>query len=258
MRSNSFEAVEQERKMHTAASSPLFSETLAQDFEDESSKRKWSREAHWDKKMRLVNRDEDEDAQENDSNNNKIVIHEDVIEEIFLRLPLKSLHRCKSLSKTSGCLISSASFLPRYLVTRRIKMSSLMLGFFYQPFVFSGEDTTRPQIKFIPCSSVAEKLMMNEVDHQNACGVLPFDESLSFLLLAETNNNVEYDDIMKGVYIDASSNGFLLCRREPEFGLCYFHYYICNPVTKQWVSLPRPPNNTELRTGIVLKDMIHL
>ncbi|PIA42802.1 hypothetical protein AQUCO_02000327v1 [Aquilegia coerulea] len=191
-----------------------------------------------------------DDDEEEDSKKNIFIHGEDFMQEIFLRLPIKSLHRLKYLSKISSSLISSPCFLPKYLTTRKISTCPLMLGFFYQLNPFLDRKNTsgnRPAIRFIPCSSEAKKLMMKEDDDHNQeaalAGVLPFDESLSFLLIKGEDDYPGYYDEGYGpmfISIVASSNGFLLCRK--ECGI-FTEYCVCNPFTQQWILLPQPPSD---------------
>ncbi|KAF9612451.1 hypothetical protein IFM89_000199 [Coptis chinensis] len=75
---------------------------------------------------------------------------------------------------------------------------------------------------------------MKEGD-QKKLGVISFDESLTFLL-GTANSNQSDREV---VFIVASSNGFILYRSGRS---SRNHYYVCNPITKQQVALPKPPN----------------
>ncbi|KAF5205535.1 hypothetical protein FRX31_004878 [Thalictrum thalictroides] len=92
--------------------------------------------------------------------------------------------------------------------------SPLMLGFFFNRR--RHYPRVHDKVSFFPTCSEGSKLKSQAPPH-------PFDESLSFLGLADETV----------FYIKGVSNGFL-----QEFDP--MTYYICNPITKNRIALPKP------------------
>ncbi|XP_057498032.1 uncharacterized protein LOC130782661 [Actinidia eriantha] len=94
------------------------------------------------------------------------------------------------------------------------RRSPMLLGFFLQPHIEEFHEA-QPTTQFLWTSDQEKDV------REGKWGA--FDASLS--MIGQT------------VYIVASSNGFLLCsiERKPQM-----HYCVCNPLTKEWVALPKP------------------
>ncbi|KAL5716166.1 hypothetical protein ACHQM5_017893 [Ranunculus cassubicifolius] len=165
-------------------------------------------------------------------------MRDDIAEEILLRLPVKSLVRCKSLSKDWQDFISrNPSFRRRFI--ERNKGCSFMVGFYvtkHMEFLESDEE-----LHFLPTYnrgiSVINKTKRNDVSR---CLQLDkplkkkrrFERSLSPALLLKKSPNFFSDPAVR---VLGSSNGFLLCSLDAE---CPMNYIIINPINKLCVSLP--------------------
>ncbi|KAL5723512.1 hypothetical protein ACHQM5_006905 [Ranunculus cassubicifolius] len=153
---------------------------------------------------------------------------EELIEEILVCMPVKSLIRCKCLSKEWNHFISNDKrFRRRYLdkCTDPDLRRFLVLGLFVINCDFPNV------VRFLPTFSKGStnrlKTKKKRNDNEEAdiivrgIPLIPIDESLDF---TTTHHSP---------YIQASSNGFLLC--------CDLHdldYLICNPITKYCIHLP--------------------
>ncbi|XP_041001704.1 F-box protein At5g07610-like [Juglans microcarpa x Juglans regia] len=136
--------------------------------------------------------------------------YNDVMIEIFNRLPLKSLMRVRCVCKWWNQIISDPLFISNYSSCNPQYQVS---GFYLQKYLFlrmySG-------LRFIPCTG--------QVDAAPK-------PSLSFI------------DDENGVCIKHSCNGLLLC----SSFRCHEEdrkYYICKPTTKQYMPLPGPQCKT--------------
>ncbi|XVF86244.1 hypothetical protein PTKIN_Ptkin18bG0024900 [Pterospermum kingtungense] len=139
-----------------------------------------------------------------------VIYNNDVMTDILLRLPLKTLVGCKCVCKWWNNLISDPVFKSNY--SRRNPQYHVS-GFFLQKFLFLE---LYSKLLFFPCEGRLDAAPQ---------------PSLSFI----------GDD--KGVRIQHSSNGLLVCssfrcvEEDRE-------YYICKPTTKQYFPLPNPKCKT--------------
>ncbi|CAL5368053.1 unnamed protein product [Camellia sinensis] len=141
-----------------------------------------------------------------------------ILQEILLRLPLKSLFKFKCVSKNWFSRISDP-FFSRLYVSRKLNSPSL------PPF--------RLLYRYVYVSHFPQILNRLSPDSPR---VYP-SHNFSVLSLS-TFREYQQDDQYK---ILASSNGLLLfCSLKSRL-----LYYVSDPVTKQWVCLPNP--NTPLR-----------
>ncbi|XP_077252038.1 F-box protein At5g07610-like [Tasmannia lanceolata] len=128
---------------------------------------------------------------------------EDMLIKILARLPSKSLHRFKLVSKEWYNLISKGT------LSRKI-LPPFMLGLFYQNIQRSGYAFVQSN------SKVANGVNMDR-------------RSLSFLPCHQK------------IRIANCCNGLLLCwskGSDSDQNLDFSQYIVCNPITKNWVSLP--------------------
>ncbi|KAA8541520.1 hypothetical protein F0562_022672 [Nyssa sinensis] len=131
--------------------------------------------------------------------------NDDVFIEILIRLPIKSLLKCKCVCKWWRHLISDPFFIRKYSLRNPHHRVS---GFYLQKFLLLQ---LYSELKFIA------------FDGQNEAAPQP---SLSFI------------EDERGVCIQHSCNGLLICssfRCHEEDRI----YYICKPTTKQYFPLPR-------------------
>lgn len=207
------------------------------------------------------------------------------MEDVLAHLPVKSLVRCKTLSRKWQSFISGNShFRGKYLSTTNTKTGkerSLLLGFFItKSRVF---DVAEP-VRFLPTTtegkSISLKKRKREADgHKLVCETRAqsdplhiYHEFLSFLVkrkrpihLVGSSNGKEEDGHevseisahsvplhiddeslsflgQQSIHLAGSSSGFLLCSVEQFYPKTYF---LCSPITKQWVALPTPSATSE-------------
>ncbi|KAL5731984.1 hypothetical protein ACHQM5_004655 [Ranunculus cassubicifolius] len=163
----------------------------------------------------------------------------DIAEEILLRLPVKSLVRCKLLSKDLGEFISrNPSFRKRYI--ERNRGCSFMLGFHITKHIYLVH--LDGLVHFLPTYNKGISLFNKRKRDNNEGSSLQFDEPLkkkrgleqrsSPVLLLKKSPNFFGDPAVR---VLGSSNGFLLCSLDPK---CPLNYIIINPISKLCVSLP--------------------
>ncbi|XP_047259566.1 F-box protein At5g49610-like [Capsicum annuum] len=132
-----------------------------------------------------------------------------IVMELSIDIIIEILHRfpSKSLARFKSV---SRSWALHVSNCRSQRFSTRTIGFFYQPM------RTHSQIHFLFTSS-ENKVKGN------------FDESVNFL---------------KGCHLHliASSIGFLLCCEQEIYQR---HYYVYNPATRQYFSLPQVPTGTK-------------
>ncbi|KAK0597905.1 hypothetical protein LWI29_029675 [Acer saccharum] len=135
------------------------------------------------------------------------VLMNDVMFNILVRLPLKSLLQCKCVCKLWQNLISDPVFIFNY---SRQHPQYQVSGFYLEKYLFLQ---LHSELLFIPWEGQDEAVP---------------ETSLSFI----------GDD--KGIYIKHSCNGLLLC----SSFRCHDEdreYYVCKPTTKQYLPLLKPP-----------------
>ncbi|KAG9455558.1 hypothetical protein H6P81_000066 [Aristolochia fimbriata] len=148
---------------------------------------------------------------------------EDLLMEIFRRLPAKSLFRFKCVSKDWLRLISADATL------QRRKLSS-MTGVFYH--LNALDCVGHSQLKFYKYARVSEDDDHFSTDHGT-------DISLAFLPCYPNFRIID------------SCGGLLLCLsgKTKQVGL-----YVCNPLTRRWTALPKPPNKCSLQNAKLVLD----
>ncbi|XP_068653024.1 F-box protein At5g07610-like [Aristolochia californica] len=130
---------------------------------------------------------------------------DDLLTEILACLPVKPLFRFKCVSKLWNRLISSDR------LQRRLQLPP---GLFYR---FQVRDSEPEEYSYISLS-----------DANSDDGGIQ-DISLSFL--------PQYPNIE---IIDSCNGLILLLWLEMDEGTCQMEYYVCNPLNKRWVALPKP------------------
>ncbi|XP_065620251.1 F-box protein At5g07610-like [Quercus suber] len=150
-------------------------------------------------------------------------LSDDMLFEIFCRLPCESAAKCKSVSKHWLSLISHLHFIPGY-----IRHHHQTNGNATQPFTLLLERFGN--IVIVP-SEMDKKIGVKAVD------------LLKFLPPASE------------LHIEAAFNDLLLvCSNDSRCWLkktSVFDYYICNPYTRHWLALPRLPPMTFASTPLV-------
>ncbi|OMO62613.1 hypothetical protein COLO4_32999 [Corchorus olitorius] len=140
----------------------------------------------------------------------QVVNNEDLLTEILLKVPSKSLLRLKLVSKQWRDLISSTSFRRSHTRTHHGSLKTVEVSYFQYQFL------DKP-------SNVAASLPLNPHDDSR---LPPFD----FL----------DDDDFPDVNILESCGGLLLCVSH-KFHVSGRTYFICNPTTREYKILPPPP-----------------
>ncbi|XP_047327016.1 F-box protein At5g07610-like [Impatiens glandulifera] len=138
------------------------------------------------------------------SSADKVASNQDLLLEILLRLPIKSLMRFKSVSKQWQSVISDRRF------TRRWRPTSSPSGLFFH--WFSNVYVSLPHIDFIP-----------------------LDNNMN----SSTYPNLEFFPYLYGITFMNSTNGLICCvvcsKLKPRVS-----YHVINPSTRQFTTLPQP------------------
>ncbi|CAO2179502.1 unnamed protein product [Urochloa humidicola] len=145
---------------------------------------------------------------------------DNVVENILLRLPLKYLHRLRAVSRRYNALVLDPGFAARYWRLQGPHLS----GVFLQTESLIRPWGHRPLFLTASGSHPSETGSVIASD----LGFLPHLPQL----------HVGIGDPSRMVFILSSSAGLLLCARGEHKQV---HYYVCNPVTWQLVSLPELP-----------------
>lgn len=144
-------------------------------------------------------------------------IPDDVSREILVRLPPKSVFKFRCVSKRWNDIIQDPSFLHSYASRRKGSLDQL-LGFILRADKYSYANPrprSEPRIKVLP-------LQGKRIGY--------FPEKVGYFI--------------------SSSNGLVLCGHHHPM-----KYYVINPLTKKWVSLPRPRNHyKEVSMGLVCEE----
>ncbi|CAH1428100.1 unnamed protein product [Lactuca virosa] len=151
---------------------------------------------------------------------------DELLIETLIRLPIKPANFCKCVSIRFRSLISTSYFVRCYLNHHQINNS---FALYYQ---------SKPTFH----NMIRPSLMGIDI----AFGFPIFESpgfSLSFLASDSEQQNQETFQYL------ASNNGLVLCCAAMRRPIVYF---VCNPLTKQWISLPPPPSNVKtVYTGFI-------
>ncbi|KAJ9546629.1 hypothetical protein OSB04_019172 [Centaurea solstitialis] len=144
---------------------------------------------------------------------------DELLIETLIRLPLKPANICKCVSKRFRSLISSSYFVRCYVNHHQFDNS---FALYYQ---------SKPTFH----NMIRPSLMGIDL----AFG-FPIFESPGFSLsfLASFSGQEKQETLQ---YL-ASNNGLVLCCAALRRPIVYF---VCNPLTKQWIALPTPPSNVK-------------
>ncbi|OMO59873.1 hypothetical protein COLO4_34020 [Corchorus olitorius] len=153
--------------------------------------------------------------------------------EILQRLPIKHIFMFKCVSKRWLTLISDPLFARSY--ANRINHGTFQDSQDSQPWNLLFRYLF--EVRILPSSMIDDRVALNQFQDFTLPGF-----SLNFL-------PSEQDCPIK---ILASSNGLLLCS---ESFYWQKNYYICNPFTRQWISLPKPLKSLQsVAIGFISKD----
>jgi hypothetical protein len=151
---------------------------------------------------------------------------DELVVEILAQLPAKSLCRFKCVSQRWRRLISNPA--------HRARLPQTLSGFFYvaddgPDWRFTTfSDDGRPSLRFAALPSSVTPL---EKDGDGAGGTPLVDAALSFLPRS-CGPLIEMKDSCNGLLLLRCSND-LSSSRPPPF------YVVCNPATREWVTLPQ-------------------
>ncbi|KAL5713145.1 hypothetical protein ACHQM5_015250 [Ranunculus cassubicifolius] len=162
------------------------------------------------------------DGYAKDFSSPKVFISDDLVVEILSRAGQKTVIRCKSVCKNWQDLIT------RFVIARLKTLPPLVSGFYYaqKEYKFTTDAdliTTDADLKFLECP------------HEVGLMDMSVDTGLSFLRRSS-------------IVAVSSHQGYVLCAEDPgkpekQYGFLdayQFRYIICNPLTRQWVELPKP------------------
>ncbi|OVA08924.1 F-box domain [Macleaya cordata] len=147
-----------------------------------------------------------------DYNINNTYLSEDIMIEIFLRLPLEPILKFRYVSKFWFSLLNNSSFIIKWMRFNNFKPPPWV--FFYK--------LDRPVNESV--SIVSPNLYSSHFINNH--------DGFSFRFL---NSKPLSLNKQEEIYLLASSNGLVLCSTKRYFD---YRYYVCNPLTKQWVLLP--------------------
>ncbi|XP_026450225.1 F-box protein At5g07610-like [Papaver somniferum] len=163
-------------------------------------------------------------------------IADDVWFEFCLRLPLTEIFKFKCVSKVWLSILSNPHFINKWY---KLNYSLWML--------IHGTSLAKPN----PTASLATgsfTLSCPKLNSQFIC----YHQSVSGFSLRFVNQKHELKNT--NLYIIGSNNGLVLCTTDHS---SQNNYYVCNPLTKKWVSLPPPPRDAIIvHTGFTCESSL--
>ena len=142
---------------------------------------------------------------------------DDVLLEIFYRLPCRSAVGCSSVSKRWCSLISHPNFIPHYINHRHQYQ-------YIEPFTLVFQN--------------GDDLVVLPSDNSSSESFEDFGRSGGYGRVVDFLNFLPYRQPYNDLRIVASFKDLLLVSSEVSTNCDYF---ICNPLTEQWLKLPRLP-----------------
>ncbi|OEL25604.1 hypothetical protein BAE44_0013377 [Dichanthelium oligosanthes] len=157
-----------------------------------------------------------------------------MVEEILPRLSPKSLIRLGAVSRRYNAIVLDPDFAARYWPRA---------GVFFQPFALSGPV---PELR---------PLFLSSSGRPPSTAESMFGADLSFLPAPTTREKAYLRRVgalncaLTSVVVVHSAAGLLVCSRGRIHPV---HYYVCNPVSGQWVALPELPcPSDEWQSGLL-------
>ncbi|XP_050222882.1 uncharacterized protein LOC126672980 [Mercurialis annua] len=139
-----------------------------------------------------------------------------VLLEILYKLPQNLIHRCKSVCKLWLSLVSRPCFPAQYLLRTELTPPPNPTVYF---FMYRSTNFTTFPLRHATYD-----------DHHKSWSLDSPALSFAFLPLPEPAPRLL-----------CTSNGLALCTTSYD---CECVYYVCNPITKHWLTLPPPPTCT--------------
>nr|POF01712.1 isoform 2 of f-box protein [Quercus suber] len=159
---------------------------------------------------------------------------DDVLLEIFYRLPCRSAVGCNSVSKRWCSLISHPNFIPHYINHRHQYQ-------YIEPFTLVIQND--------------DDLVVLPSDNSSSESFEDFGRSGGYGRLVDFLNFLPYRQPYNDLRIEASFNDLLLVSSEVSTNCDYF---ICNPLTEQWLKLPRlPPTMSIWPVGFICEPFTY-
>ncbi|CAI0625895.1 unnamed protein product [Linum tenue] len=146
------------------------------------------------------------------------VLSHHLLVEVLVRIPLKDVFRCMSVCKFWFSSIRDDPYFKRRFILKRVTEQASS----------SAEDH---QLVYAQCS-IREMLLVTPT-----CSIVNGSD-LSLNLLPFIAGQDYYSSTLDRVVL-GSSNGLLLCS---PYKTMPATYYICNPLTKEWLTLPPSPH----------------
>ncbi|KAJ1418735.1 Kelch-type beta propeller [Sesbania bispinosa] len=177
-------------------------------------------------------------------------LSDDLLRDIWSRVPYKMAFRCKSISKRFFALISTPEFKSRSIYHHHT---------LFQHMKNDDEHEKEWYLNFVSKRKLLISFLPNIHHLSNPQNQL----SLSFL---GRKFDPKLDDVIRKKSVLYSrivgcSNGLLLCKKTARGRV----YHVCNPITKDWVQLPLPPppltghnQHDRLREGFVCEPYYHI
>ncbi|XP_026424307.1 F-box protein At3g26010-like [Papaver somniferum] len=147
-------------------------------------------------------------------------LSDNILIEIFTYLPLNSIYKFKCLSKVWLSNFSSPNFIYKWF---QINNKSLP-WIHYHTIAYSG---SKRKLGFRNAYIDLHSEFMHRNEHLF---------SFQFLMNEKPFLGCKLDLL-------GSSNGLVLFQSVPRSGYQKRGYYVCNPLTQKWVSLPSPPRS---------------
>lgn len=159
---------------------------------------------------------------------------DDMLLEIFYRLPCRSAVGCNSVSKRWCSVISHPNFIPHYINHRHQYQ-------YTEPFTLVIQND--------------DDLVVLPSDNSSSESFEDFGRSGGYGWVVDFLNFLPYRQPYNDLRIEASFNDLLLVSSEVSTNCDYF---ICNPLTEQWLKLPRlPPTMSIWPVGFICEPFTH-
>ncbi|XP_027368724.1 uncharacterized protein LOC113874708 [Abrus precatorius] len=148
----------------------------------------------------------------------------DLLIETWSRLPWKMAARCKSISKRFSALFSQRDFIERSIVHHHTLFENMNEEEHEKQYHLNRVARRVLMLTFCPTLHLCNPQNQNQNQLSLSFMGLEFDQELT-------------DPFGPYACIVGFSNGLLLCKRSK----LERDYFVCNPVTKEWVQLPPLP-----------------
>ncbi|KAM7264920.1 hypothetical protein ACFE04_002603 [Oxalis oulophora] len=149
-------------------------------------------------------------------------LHDDILMQVFAKLSYKQSRQCSLVCRRWRNLVSEYSFVSQYTSFQRTSNQV------HQPFVLLFQHCTLSRYPTSTTSTRIRRLV--PIDHHLYTTLHKTRPFFSLNFLPTTSSTI---------HILRYSNDLFLCTEDLDK---HDVYYICNPVSKQWISLPPTPS----------------